>query len=110
MRMMLRGAVLAIFLAGCCPSTATSDSIAFVSDLHGDWEIFVMNANGTNVRQLTDNDDWDDWPVWSPDGESIAFSSDRDGDSEIFVMNADGTNVVSTGQRGYMAQWVGPND
>ncbi|MDP7068199.1 MAG: hypothetical protein QF637_11290, partial [Acidimicrobiales bacterium] len=54
-----------------------------------------MNADGTGVTQLTDNDDDGDWwPAWSPNGKQIAFSSDRDGDWEIFVMNADGTGVT----------------
>ena len=52
-----------------------------------------MDADGTNVQQLTDNDDWDEDPAWSPDGKRIAFHSDRDGNYEIFVMDADGTNV-----------------
>ena len=55
--------------------------------------IFVMNADGTEVQQLTDNENFNSRPVWSPDGTRIAFESDRDGDSEIFVMNADGTEV-----------------
>jgi len=52
-----------------------------------------MNADGTQVRQLTDNDVWEAFPTWSPDGTRIAFVSGRDGDDEIFVMNADGTQV-----------------
>jgi len=52
-----------------------------------------MDADGSKVRQLTDSDDMDLEPVWSPDGERIAFASRRDGDFEIFVMNADGTEV-----------------
>ena len=83
--------VVGLVLAGC--GSATGDSIAFDSDRDGDYEIFVMNADGTEVRQLTDNDHDDEFAQWSPDGDSIAFQSDRDGDLEIFVMNADGTEV-----------------
>ncbi|MBK02866.1 MAG: hypothetical protein CL464_10495, partial [Acidimicrobiaceae bacterium] len=52
-----------------------------------------MNANGTGVQQLTDNNDLNFVPAWSPNGNKIAFTSDRDGDEEIFVMNANGTGV-----------------
>ena len=68
--------------------------IAFHSDRDGDHEIYVMNADGTGVVQLTRNSASDGYPNWSPDGDRIAFHSDRDGDREIFVMNADGTGVV----------------
>ena len=52
--------------------------IAFRGDLDlaepsGDEEIYVMNADGTNVRQLTSNGDFDSAPAWSPDGTKIAF-------------------------------------
>ena len=78
-------------LAGC--GGGSSELIAFWSDRDGDQEIFVMDADGSKVRQLTDNDDRDSRPAWSPDGERIAFRSDRDGDDEIFVMDADGSKV-----------------
>ena len=68
--------------------------IAFSSDRDGDFEIFVMNIDGTGVVQLTHNDALDWGGSWSPDGTRIAFVSDRDGDREILVMNADGTGVV----------------
>ena len=52
--------------------------IAFRGDLDlaepsGDEEIYVMNADGTNVRQLTSNADFDSAPSWSPDGTRIAL-------------------------------------
>ena len=69
--------------------------IAFVSDRTGHWdfEIHVMDADGSNVRQLTTSpgDDWQ--PSWSPDGKQIVFASVRDGNWEIYVMDTDGSNV-----------------
>jgi Tol biopolymer transport system component len=51
--------------------------------------IYVMNADGTNLRQLTDDSPYGDQdPDWSPDGSRIAFQ--RNG--EIVIVNADGTN------------------
>ena len=66
-----------------------------------DWdEIYVMDADGSEQTQLTDNDAYDEFLSWSPDGEKIAFSSDRDVDDEsefnaIYVMNADDGSDVT---------------
>ena len=61
----------------------------------GDREIFVMRADGTDVRQLTDDDDinWVTAEGFSPDGTQVLFTGDHDGNREIFVVQADGTNV-----------------
>jgi len=67
--------------------------LAFSTERDGNREIYLMNANGGNVRRLTDNPALDDFPAWSPDGSQIAFVSDRDGNPEIYVMNADGSNI-----------------
>ena len=75
---------------------STSGRIAFVSDRDGDNEIYVMNADGSGLVQLTENDSNDSSPAWSPDGKRIAFVSDRDNDvksHDIYVMNADGSVV-----------------
>lgn len=53
------------------------------------WEIFVMNADGTNRQQRTESNADDITPVWSPDGQRIAFVSQRDGNREIYVIRAD---------------------
>jgi len=65
--------------------------IAFISTHDGDPEIFVMNANGTGLRKLTDNTAVDAAPSWSPDGRKVVFSSDRSGSFELYSMNADGS-------------------
>jgi hypothetical protein len=67
--------------------------IAFASRREGgSWELFVMNADGTDVRQLTaDSNSMS--PSWSPDGSRIAFASKMSGNWEIYTMKADGTDV-----------------
>ena len=70
-----------------------SGKIAFTSDRDGDFEIYIMDPDGSGIQQLTDNDRWDMHPAWSPDGSKIAFFSDRDGDNEIYVMNPDGSGI-----------------
>lgn len=67
--------------------------IAFQSKRTGNWEIFLMNPDGTNPVNITNNSSDDGQPAWSPNGEKIAFSSSRDGNLEIYTMNIDGTNL-----------------
>ena len=74
--------------------------IAFVSSRNGNAEIYVMDADGSNQRRLTNHPDRDFSPSWSPDGKRIAFVSNRDGHVnirgrltyEIYVMDANGEN------------------
>jgi Tol biopolymer transport system component len=55
-------------------------------------DVYVMRADGSHVRRLTDSPGLDEGPEFSPDGTKIAFSSARDGQQEIYVMDADGSN------------------
>jgi len=59
-------------------------------------DIFVMDADGSNVRRLTTTPGTGNFshnPAWSPDGNWIVFDSNRNGNDEIYVMSADGSNV-----------------
>lgn len=75
--------------------------LAFQAYVDDNFEIFVVNADGTNPINLTKNQASDMTPSWSPDGQRISFSSDRDSTDEkgdVFVMNADGTGVLNLTQ------------
>jgi Tol biopolymer transport system component len=84
------------------------NSIAFFSDRGGNSDIFIMNPDGSQVRQLTRDpfaslyftkSSEDRNPSWSPDSSQIAFESGRDNqmltyvNHDIYVMAADGSNV-----------------
>jgi Tol biopolymer transport system component/DNA-binding winged helix-turn-helix (wHTH) protein len=68
--------------------------IAFWSNRDGKKEIYVMDADGSNVKRLTHNLADDVNPSWSPDGRKILFDSERDGNQEVYVMDADGGNQL----------------
>jgi TolB protein len=61
----------------------------------GNNDIYVMDKEGKNLRQLTDHPGDDHYPAWSPDGKQIAFVSNRDGGkaSAIYVMDTAGNNL-----------------
>jgi len=66
--------------------------IVFSSDRDGEWDLYLMDPDGSNVRRLTHGAVASD-PCWSPDGSKIAFTSIRDGGREIYVVDSDGTNM-----------------
>ena len=57
------------------------------------YDIFRANADGSGLRKLTDNPQYDAEPIISTDGKKIVFGSQREGDFDIYIMNADGSGV-----------------
>jgi Tol biopolymer transport system component len=67
--------------------------IAYVFGSGDDQQIRVMNADGSNTRELTSGRGLHFFPSWSPDGSQIAFVAFDGTDSDIYVMNADGSGT-----------------
>jgi S1-C subfamily serine protease len=77
--------------------------LAFASNRDGDYDIYVMNANGTAPTNLTNNTESatdevkpavDLDPAWSPSGSYITFTSNRSGNYEIHVMTNKGSDIT----------------
>jgi beta propeller repeat protein len=68
------------------------DKIVFMSNRDGNWEIYVMNLDGSSVKRLTENAANDGLPVWALDGKNIAFLSDQGGAWAVWTMSPDGSN------------------
>ncbi len=67
--------------------------IAFTSPREGNAEIYIMDINGKNLRNLTNHPAHDSQPAFSPDGRWMAFVSNRSGTNRIYLMNRN-NNVI----------------
>jgi len=73
--------------------------LAFASGRNGNWDIYVMNADGSGETQLTFDNAFDYAPIWFPDGSKIAFISNRNAnDTYLWVIKPDGSGqtILST--------------
>ena len=70
--------------------------IAFRSDIFDErnWDIYLIDIDGKNLRRLTTHRGDDRYPAWSPDGTELAFSSDRNGKSQIYIMDMIGRKKI----------------
>jgi Tol biopolymer transport system component len=69
-------------------------SMGYVWPINEDYDIFVANDDGSDLRQLTDVMGYDAEATISPTGDRIVFTSTRDGDLELYSMNLDGSDVT----------------
>ena len=71
----------------------TTPKILFTSAPADDYDVYIMNPDGSEQTNLTQHPAQDLNAVWSPTGEQILFVSDRGGERDLYLMNADGSNV-----------------
>ena len=83
-------APLSVSVLAKAPETA---KIVFTSRRDGNFEIYIMNLDGSDQINLTQHRAKDASPLWSPTGEQILFTSDRGGVEDLYLMDADGKNV-----------------
>lgn len=76
--------------------SADGSTVAFESSSDVDLDIWAMDADGSNARNLSNDPSGPDLsPAWSPDGTQLAFwKQNFDGTGSIWVMDADGSNQV----------------
>jgi len=66
--------------------------LAYHSNVYGNWDLYIMDADGNQVRQITNDPADEAMPSWSPDGTRLAFHSTRRGNWDIFVL------TIATGE------------
>jgi Tol biopolymer transport system component len=72
--------------------TPDGKQISFTSLRDNNWDVYLMNADGSSLTRLTDNAANDSYPSWSPDGQRLAFGSNRSGKFQIYFANRDGSD------------------
>ena len=76
--------------------TPVPAKIAWVTERHGNREVYVANRDGTNPVNVSNYPGAADYaPSLSADGSKVAWRSYRDGNEEVYVANADGTGLVN---------------
>ncbi|NER09374.1 TolB protein [Muriicola jejuensis] len=65
--------------------TKPEGTIAFVSNRDGNMEIYLMDGNGKNAKNISRHPDLDYSPSWMPDGSGIMGYSNRDGNPELYL-------------------------
>jgi Tol biopolymer transport system component len=67
------------------------DQIVYQSPKSGSWDLYLINADGSNQRQLTNDPALEGLPAWSPDGQWLAYLSNAGGNWGIWLIRADGS-------------------
>ena len=81
--------------------------VAFASDRHGNWDVFVMSTDGGPITQITFDGAQELHPTWSPDGEHLCYCrfNDRTGQWELWTLAVDRPSARSFVCEGMFPRW-----
>jgi serine/threonine-protein kinase len=79
---------------GDVPTDNLGNRVLLMSDRSGNWDVYSVNADGTELRQLTGAPGNDGLATASPDGRAVAFLTDREGHWSVYVMRPDGSDAT----------------
>jgi uncharacterized protein YjdB len=85
--------------------------IVFSSNRAGNYDLYVMQADGSDVQRLTTDTGTDGEPTWTPDGAGILFTSTRGGIPQVYAMKSDGSDVraLTSSPGGNLSPAVSPD-
>jgi TolB protein len=87
---------------------AHGTKIAFMSTREGNWDIYVVNDDGSGLVRLTQGQANEGLPAWTPDGRTLAYVSDEGGRWAVWAMESDGSNqrqLFEVGAGGLADDW-----
>ena len=76
-----------LLLNNICAQTYGAQYISYVSNSTGDYNIYLQDTNGENLRLLTNHPADEKDLTWSPDGRFMAYTSNQDGTYKIYVLD-----------------------
>ena len=85
--------VSSIVLGSCGSFGGYEGTIAFESYRDGNAEVYLIDSNGENIRNITNNEAYDGTPSWCPDGSQLVITTERNGNPEVYTISADGAEV-----------------
>ena len=88
---------IGLALLGCSPQKAPEGPGKIVFEMSQSEEVSdieVVNPDGTGLKDVVKDGQWNGTPALSPDGQRVAFTSERDGNAEIYLVNVDGSNLT----------------
>jgi TolB protein len=65
------------------------EQVAYMAEVEGNWDLYLINSDGTGIRRLTNDPSIDGLPTWSPNGEWLAFLSNREANWGIWLLQVD---------------------